>query len=854
MDTFRFERLVEAGTAAAGRREDEAASALLKDALDLWRGEAVADIHQAPFARGVARGLADQRLLALEKRIQVDLRLGRAPELIAELRALVAAHPYHEPFHEQLMLALYRSGRQTEALDAFRRVRTALAEELAIEPGPGLAKLEQAILRHDPHLQWHPAAYPHVRAQGRPPPQALPRPAPSSRRAPRRRQAVVAAGLVLVLAVTGLLVALRLSATATSLHTWAVHANAVVFVDPARSAVLGQADTRGRPAGIAAGFGHLWVTDPADGRVLVLNPATFQIEDQIPVGRDPTGVAADANGIWVTDPDSGTVSEINPASETVVASVTVGTSPSAIAAGAGGLWVIDAGDGAVTRVDPGPASVVETVNVGQPLAGITVGLGLVWLTSTSSGQLIAIDPRSDQVTETIAIGNGPASLRVVDGAVWVANPPDDTVSRFDPATGEVRKLNISDPTDLVGVAGSLWVASGAHAALTQVNPAAAAIVRTTALANPPVAMVGFGRRLALVTLAAPATHQGSTLRVVAGGGVDSVDPGAAYSADDWQLLSLTNDGMLTYARISYPGGAALVPDLATGFPLVQDGGRTFTFHMRRGVRYSNGAAVRPEDFRRGLEREYQAGTGLAALGVPLVGARRCGPRHGGCNLDTGVTLDDAANTVTYHLSAPDPAFLYQLALPFGAAVPSGTHAIGPGNAPLPATGPYLISSYLPGRRLLLVRNPRFHPWSATAQPAGFPAQIFVRLGLQPGEEAATVAAGRADVMLDSPPVRALANLWRRVPEQMHTYSLGETDAMFLNTRLAPFNRIAARRALDLAVDRSRIVRLAGGPALARATCQILPPHFPVAIPIAPLRSAPAQRASGMDQHSPAPAR
>jgi peptide/nickel transport system substrate-binding protein len=128
--------------------------------------------------------------------------------------------------------------------------------------------------------------------------------------------------------------------------------------------------------------------------------------------------------------------------------------------------------------------------------------------------------------------------------------------------------------------------------------------------------------------------------------------------------------------------------------------------------------------------------------------------------------------------------------------------------------------------VLLVRNPRFRPWSATAQPPGFPARISVRLGLQPDAEAAAVAAGRADVMLDTPPAAALASLRRRVPQLMHTYALGSIYAMFLNTRLAPFNRIAARQALNLAVDRSKIARLEGGPELARPTCQILPPGFP----------------------------
>jgi YVTN family beta-propeller protein len=821
VDAFRFEELVEKGTEAAGRGDDSKASAVLRDALGLWRGDALADVCEMPFARVAARRLAERRLVALERRIESDLRLGRAQQLVAELEALAAAHPYHEPFHQQLMLALYRSGRQTDALAAFRRARALLVGELGIEPGPELRKLEQAILRHDPELQGHPVTHPRVRGQGRPPQ----RPAWPAGRAPRRRRALAAAGLALAVATAGVLVALQRPSGA-HVPPSDVQANAVVFVDPAQTTVLGQAGTRGRPAGIAAGFGRLWVTDTANGRVLVLDPATFRIEDQIPVGRDPTGIAASANGIWVTDPGSGTVSEINPSSETVVATVTVPAVPSAIAAGAGAVWVADGSNGALTRIDPDRASVVDVIDVGQPLTDVAVGLGSVWVTSASSGQLIGIDSRTGQVTQAIPIGNGPAFVRVVDGAVWVATPPDDSLSRFDPASGSLRKLTIPDPIGLAGAAGALWVGSGAPARLTRVDPATDTITSATALANPPAAMADLGRTLALVTYAAPAAHRGGTLNVVAGGGVVSIDPGTAWTPSSWELLSMTSDGLLTYARNSYPGDASVVPDLATALPLVRDGGRTFIFRLRGGVRYSNGIVVRPEDFRRALEREYQAGSGLAALGVPIAGSEHCGPHHATCRLDGGVTVDDAAQTVTYHLSAPDPAFLYQLALPFGAALPKGTPGIGSGNIPLPATGPYLIASYSPGRQVLLVRNPRFRPWSVTAQPAGFPARISVRLGLQSGAQAAAVAAGRADVMLDTPPAAALASLRRRVPQLMHTYALGSTYAMFLNTRLAPFNRIAARQALNLAVDRLQIARLAGGLELARPTCQILPPGFP----------------------------
>ena len=160
VDAVRFEQLAQDAVAAADRDDHEQTSALLRAALALWRGQALADIAETPFARGAATRLNDQHLLALERRIDSDLKLGRAQDLIPELEALTASHPYHEPFHRQLMLALYQSGRQSDALAAFRRARERLAGELGIEPGPDLRRMQQAILRQDPELEQPPATRP----------------------------------------------------------------------------------------------------------------------------------------------------------------------------------------------------------------------------------------------------------------------------------------------------------------------------------------------------------------------------------------------------------------------------------------------------------------------------------------------------------------------------------------------------------------------------------------------------------------------------------------------------------------------------------------------------------------------
>ncbi len=159
LDLQRFEQLAEDGRQALGRGEPETASQLLGEALELWRGPALGDVTEAAFARIEAARLEELRLGALEERIEADLALGRHASVLGELEALAAEHPLRERARAQLMLALYRSGRQSEALDVYREGRAALVE-LGIEPGPALRELHTAVLRQDPSLELETSAAP----------------------------------------------------------------------------------------------------------------------------------------------------------------------------------------------------------------------------------------------------------------------------------------------------------------------------------------------------------------------------------------------------------------------------------------------------------------------------------------------------------------------------------------------------------------------------------------------------------------------------------------------------------------------------------------------------------------------
>jgi SARP family transcriptional regulator, regulator of embCAB operon len=161
LDLHRFERLTAEGATALAEGRAEAAAALLRDALALWRGPALADVLFEPFAEVPAARLEELRLGALERRLDADLARGRHAEVVGELQELCTEHPLREGCAVQLMLALYRSGRQAEALEAYQRARTTLVEELGIEPGPALQRVERDILTQDPGID--------LEARGEPP-------------------------------------------------------------------------------------------------------------------------------------------------------------------------------------------------------------------------------------------------------------------------------------------------------------------------------------------------------------------------------------------------------------------------------------------------------------------------------------------------------------------------------------------------------------------------------------------------------------------------------------------------------------------------------------------------------------
>jgi len=821
VDVAQFQALVE----AARRQEPSAAAEQLRTALGLWRGAPLDDFAYDSFAQDEIRRLEELHLAALEDRIEADLALGRHEEAVVELESLAGAHPLRERLQGQLMVALYRCGRQADALAAYQAARKRLVEELGLEPSPTLQELEQTILRHDPSL----AAPARAERPTRPAEEGAQR-----RLSPAwKRSRVLVIGGALVLAAAAALVAVRLSGGSSPL---AAPPDSIGVIDGDTNALRAVVESGGMPGGIAAGAGALWVTDTADDIVLRIDPARRSAE-RIPVGHGPTGVTVGDGQVWVANQLDRTVSEINPGALKQVETIEVGNGASAIAFGAGSVWVANATDNTISRIDPSAGKAVATIELGAGVPeGIAVGKRAVWV-SSSTGELLLVDPDSNRVTQAYPIGNGPQGIAVGKGSVWVANSPEGTVSRFDPGTGRVEKIPVgSSPSGVAYGNGAVWVANTIDGTVSRIDPTNSS-VRRIRVGSEPTALAIAGKDLWTTVLPSPASHRGGTLRVlrqpvVASLG-DSADPASwRGSFSQWQMLSLTNDGLVTYRRLGGLVGNTLVPDLATSLPGPTNGGRTYTFRLRGGIRYSNGDLVEPEDFRRGIERVFrlpaptqlrkQARDYMQSFYTGIVGGKRCKQRPDRCDLRRGIVVDDEANTVTFHLRAADPDFFYKLAFAMADAVPPGTPTHDIGRTPLPATGPYMTRSFSPGESWKLVRNPRFHAWSTDAQPDGYPDRIVLRIYRSPREAVSMIERGTADV-LPSAPSNRVHELATRYANQLHSDPFAATYALVMNTRVPPFDRLAVRRALNYAIDRGRIVAFNGGSLIARPTCQILPP-------------------------------
>jgi peptide/nickel transport system substrate-binding protein len=332
--------------------------------------------------------------------------------------------------------------------------------------------------------------------------------------------------------------------------------------------------------------------------------------------------------------------------------------------------------------------------------------------------------------------------------------------------------------------------------------------------------------------------QGGTLETVANGAPSgSPDPQVNYTLQEWQLLILSHDGLVGFARKGGKAGTKLVPDLAESIPKPTNGGKTWAFKLRSGIKFSNGQKLTGNDVKATFERLFKIGNSPNAGSWYNViqGADACIKTPKTCSLSQGITVN--GDTVTFNLTTADPEWLDKLAVPFAFILPASTPAKNV-NIPPPGTGPYKWATYAPNTQLKLVRNTFFKEWSAEAQPKGNPDTIIQKFGLTPEAQVTAVENNTADWMFDQPPADRLGELSTKYASRVHVNPLTAVWYFAFNVRQPPFNNLKARQAVNYATDRNALVKIYGGPKLAVPTCQILPQNFPGYVPYCPYTKNP----------------
>jgi len=525
LDLDRFRQLVDEGRRALGADDPERASGVLREALDLWRGRALEDFAYEPFARDEIPRLEELRLTALMERIDADLALGRHTELGGELEALIAQHPLQERLRGQLMLALYRSGRQAEALHVYQEARRMLVEELGIEPGQTLQQLETAILRQD---------------------QSLEPPAPRRKvvldtvtARPSRLRALLAAAALLAVG-AGTAAGILLSRGHAAKPLTAVAPNSVGVIDPRTNKLVGEVAVGNYPR-IAVGRASVWAINAGDGTVSLIDPQTMRVERTLAVQRKgaPSSIAFSGDSAWVVASggyrflSAGYAEEFSSDSPGTLARIftdqgqinTVSVFLNRIsyrdvpdvAVGFDTVWVTTQIHPAVITVDarvvdrgscttypcapdvPLAKIVKEVRTPAVPLA-IAIGDGAVWLTgfdpSSKAGVLARIDPARRNVVATIPLPAIPGDLAVGYGAVWVTVNSENAVWRIDPRTNSVAQtIQVGDGPFAVAVGeGAVWVVNAKDATVSRIDPSTNRVVAAIRVGGSPRDVaVGSGR-------------------------------------------------------------------------------------------------------------------------------------------------------------------------------------------------------------------------------------------------------------------------------------------------------------------------------------------------------------------------
>jgi YVTN family beta-propeller protein len=794
VDAAIFERSLSTARHAMGLGAYSEVSAELKQALGLWRGDVLADVADLGFVAPLAARLEQMRQGARALRIEAELALGLHADALPEIDGLAAEHPLWEQLQAQRITALYRSGRQSDALEAYRELRNRLGEELGIEPSSPLQQLHQAVLTQAAALDWQgpkvvePAQPASPKEPDRPESSPLPAPQTTTPTLTPIRQTDgpgpfslgdrwvrVATAVIAVLLAISLAIVIALPWIRPSPVSFP--GNSVGSINQDGS--LGPSVRVGQsPDGLTYAAGSLWAANRSENTVSRIDPNTHTVQTTIPVGNRPVALTSTDLDVWVANFDDGTVSRVNIRTNRVVGEpARVGAGPIAIASGRSGVWVVSYAAGTIQRIDPTTGQADTAIPVGHGPDGIVMDDTSIWVTDALDGTVVEFYPvpgsgKSAWVLKpgtSVQVAGGPQGIALTPTYVWVASRLSQTVTRINRATLQTISFAVGDgPHSVVVTGGAVWVSNEYDGTLTSIDQLSNEVHRLPSIGASPrdLAVDSEGRIWVAAGAFADPAHQGGTLRVVGAsvpGGQVEIDPVSVTDAATTRVQRFVYDGLVALGMSGGPDSQQIVTDLAQGpLPLPSDENRTYVFTVRPDIRYSTGAFVRASDFRTALRKALTVGERREQF-ANIVGGRNCIDHAAACDLSAGLITDDAARRVTFKLEKPDPNFLYTLSR-FLYPVPPGTPATVSG-VPVPGTGPYRISAYVPGKKLTLERNRYYSQWSFAAQPAGYPAVIDFRMVADDRASAQEVIAGRADVAWVGPGSPSLlADLKRRYPD------------------------------------------------------------------------------------------
>jgi streptogramin lyase len=464
VDLGQFESLLAEGTDALASGNAGRASERLREALDLCRGEPFADLDSVGFVQIERVRIEELRLSAVEERLDADLALGRHAEIVAELHALVREHPLRERLRAQLMLALYRAGRQAEALDVYQQGRRLLAEELGLEPGEALKRLEHSILEQDPGLGA--------------PVRATRRRAPA--RATTRRSRRTSATVLAVVLLSAIAIVVAVMTTSGGRAFPAVRADSLAVIDTHTNHLAGDVPIDGLPVAVAAGSNGVYVASEREGIVWLVDSAKREIVRKIGVGADVHDLALGFGSVWLADGTDGTLTRIDDQLRGIQARIPLGNDDAPafwVATDRTGVWVTHGRY--IEKIDPATNRVSKAIPVPQP-SGLTAGPRGVFVTS---GERVVGFPLSTRdVRRTYGQLPGPVAAPTESrGGVWsIAYNGDGEVWRFGKDLGTAGIVSGSEgryPLDLTLGDGAAWTVD-TRGRVSRIDPAAMQVVRT----------------------------------------------------------------------------------------------------------------------------------------------------------------------------------------------------------------------------------------------------------------------------------------------------------------------------------------------------------------------------------------